>query len=168
MAFRLEKVVRIASSRHPIFDGGGAARFGARWNSPGRRVIYAADSFAGAMLERLVHLNINRVPSSESWIECPIPEDVSIESLEAVDLPGWDLEDQRASRTYGDEWFDSKRTLALAVPSIVTRGRSFNVLINQEHSEFHQLKPTKPQPVEWDRRLFLVERRAKQAAAESS
>ena len=28
---------------------------GARWNSPGRRVIYAAETYAGALLEILVH-----------------------------------------------------------------------------------------------------------------
>jgi RES domain-containing protein len=155
MVFRFERAVRIASNRHPIFDGTGASRFGARWNSPGRRIIYMADSFAGAMLEKLVHLNINRMPVSESWVECPIPEDVSVETLEIGDVPGWDREDQRASRSYGDEWFDSKRSLVLAVPSIVTRGHSFNLLINQEHNDFHKLKPTKPKPVKWDQRLFL-------------
>ena len=70
-------------------------------------------------------------------------------------LPDWDREDQHVSRIYGDEWFDSNRSLVLAVPSVVTRARSFNLLINQEHNEFHKLKPTKPQPVEWDQRLFL-------------
>jgi RES domain-containing protein len=155
MAFRFEKAVRIASNRHPIFDGTGAARFGARWNSPGRRIIYTADSFASAMLERLVHLRINRTPASESWVECLIPEHVSIEILSLTAVPGWNQEDQRAARGYGDQWFDEQRSLVLAVPSLVTRGRSFNLLINQEHREFYELKPTRPQPVRWDERLFL-------------
>lgn len=129
--------------------------FGARWNSPGRSIIYTADSFASAMLEKLVHLNINRLPASQSWVECPIPEDVSVEILDIRNVPGWDREDQRASRSYGDKWFDAKRSLVLAVPSIVTRGQSFNLLINQEHKEFRRLKPTKPRPIEWDQRLFL-------------
>jgi RES domain-containing protein len=154
MAFRFEKAVRIASSKHPIFDGTGASLFGARWNTPGRRIIYMADSFAGAMLEKLVHLNINRMPRLESWIECLIPENVPAEALDAAALPGWDREDQQVSRVYGNRWFDEKRSLVLAVPSLVTHGRSFNLLINQQHSEFHRLKPTSPQPVEWDDRLF--------------
>ena len=154
MAFRFEKVIRIASRKYPIFDGAGAARFGARWNNPGRRIVYTADSFAGAMLEKLVHLNINRLPQSESWVECPLPETVSLESLDAAALPGWDSEDQRASRAYGDHWFDQKRSLVLAVPSIITGGHSFNLLIHQEHQEFKLLRPTEPQPVKWDDRLF--------------
>jgi hypothetical protein len=50
--------------------------------------------------------------------------------------------------------------MVLVVPSIVTRGRSFNLLINQEHSEFHKLKPTSPQLVEWNQRLFSLRHRA--------
>lgn len=52
------RAYRIADRRHKIFDGQGAATFGGRWNSPGRRVIYAAETFAGAMLEVLVNANI--------------------------------------------------------------------------------------------------------------
>lgn len=158
MAFRFEKAVRIASRKYPIFDGAGAARYGARWNTPGRRIIYMADSFAGAMLEKLVHLNINRVPQLQSWVECPIPETVSVEFLEAGALPGWDREDQQISQSYGDQWFDEKRSLILAVPSILTGGRSFNLLIHQEHPEFDRLVATEPEPVQWDERLFLRRR----------
>ena len=46
---------RISKTRHAPFDGTGARLRGARWNSPGRPVIYAADSFAGSILEVLAH-----------------------------------------------------------------------------------------------------------------
>ena len=36
-------------------DGSGAMLHGARWNSPGRRVIYASENYAGALLEILAH-----------------------------------------------------------------------------------------------------------------
>ena len=68
MAFRLEeplRAYRIADSRRPIFDGTGAAALGGRWNSPGRRVIYASETCAGALLEKLAHTNIGRVPNSQ-------------------------------------------------------------------------------------------------------
>jgi RES domain-containing protein len=45
---------RIADGRHPLFDGTGAALFGARWNSPGKPVIYAASTYSGALVEILV------------------------------------------------------------------------------------------------------------------
>ena len=44
------RAFRIADRRHPIFDGTGAKLTGGRWNSPGRPVIYAAETFAGALL----------------------------------------------------------------------------------------------------------------------
>ena len=56
------RAFRIADRRHPIFDGTGAKLNGGRWNSPGRPVIYAAETFAGGLLEALVHANLGRVP----------------------------------------------------------------------------------------------------------
>lgn len=49
------KLYRIADTRHEIWGGTGAMLVGGRINSPGRPVIYAALTFAGAMLELLVH-----------------------------------------------------------------------------------------------------------------
>src|ERR1017187_9056977 len=40
------RAFRIADMRHAIFDGSGAMLHGARWTSPGRRVIYAAETYA--------------------------------------------------------------------------------------------------------------------------
>ena len=54
------RVYRIADRRHKIFDGQGAALLGGRWNSPGRRVIYAAETYSGTMLEMLANTNIGR------------------------------------------------------------------------------------------------------------
>ena len=72
---------RIGSRRHPIFDGAGAAEYGARWNSPGRPVIYAAGSRSLAMLEQLAHTETGRLPRDQAFIEITIPDSVSIETL---------------------------------------------------------------------------------------
>lgn len=60
------RIYRIADGRKPIFDGRGAALYGGRWNFPGRYVIYAAETYAGALIEKLVHTNIGRVPHHQS------------------------------------------------------------------------------------------------------
>jgi RES domain-containing protein len=81
MAFRRSgplRAFRIADMRHPIFDGSGAMLHGARWNSPGRRVIYAAETDAGALLEILVHAS-GSVPRSQGYVEIEIPAGLSIE-----------------------------------------------------------------------------------------
>jgi RES domain-containing protein len=147
------RAYRIADRRHKIFDGQGAETFGGRWNSPGRRVIYAAESYAGAMLEVLVNANIGRMPKHHGWIEILIGEDVSVEEVDARKIRRWDAPDQRASRSFGDKWYDQGRSTVLIVPSTVARVER-NVVINQNHPEFRKLRATKPKPVVWDERLF--------------
>jgi RES domain-containing protein len=116
MGSRLERVFRIADRRHEIFDGTGAFLNGARWNSPGRRIIYTADTFAGAILEILVHTRIVKVPRTQMWIEVEIPADVSIEELTPEQLPGWDAEESIEARDFGDRWHQDRRSPILIVP----------------------------------------------------
>lgn len=143
---------RIADNRHPIYDGTGAMVWGARWNSPGHAVIYVSASYACAMLERLAHAGIGSIPKNQYAITIDIPA-IEIEEITTVDVPGWDLPDQLASRAYGDRWFREKRTAVLVVPSVVAREEG-NVLINPTHPDFRRITHTQPEPVVWDRRLF--------------
>jgi RES domain-containing protein len=89
--------------RHPIFDGTGAMVHGGRWNSRGRRVIYAAETHAGALLEILVHAS-GGVPRSQGYIEIDIPQSVSIEDATSGDVPRWDSPSFQNSRAFGDRW----------------------------------------------------------------
>lgn len=145
---------RIADRRFPIFDGAGARLIGGRWNSPGRPIIYAAETFAGAVLEILVHANLGRMPSNHKIIEISIPDDLPTESVTGADVPGWDKPDFRASRNYGDKWLLELRTAILLVPSAVTRGRERNVLLNPQHPDFSRITASAPQLIGWDERLF--------------
>ena len=156
MAFQSEgdlKAYRLADERYPIFDGSGAMLLGGRWNLPGRRVIYAALTFAGAMLEVLVHTNTGRVPSHHAYIEISIPATVEVERLDVSDAPGWDAPGYAVSRAIGDEWYDSGRSAILVVPSVVSQVDS-NILIHQEHPDFIDIQASEPRLVRWDRRLF--------------
>ena len=146
------RAFRIADLRHPLFDGTGAQRHGARWNSPGRRVIYAAETYAGALLEILVHAS-GIVPPSQGCIEIVIPADLAIEEIAPEDVPRWDAKSFEAARACGDRWYDEKRTPVLLVPSVVTRVER-NVLVNQEHADFPRIRASEPFPVRWDARLW--------------
>src|SRR5213592_1938655 len=84
------RAFRIADIRHPILDGTGAMLHGARWNSPGRRIIYAAETYAGALLEILVHAS-GSVPRSQGYIEIQIPASLVIETVTPSDVPQWNL-----------------------------------------------------------------------------
>src|SRR5882724_2071682 len=145
---------RIASAKFPLFDGTGASLGGARWNTKGQRVIYAAESFAGALLEILVHSNLGRVPKGFASIEIHIPSEVDIEEVTPGDLPEWEAPDCAASQSFGSRWYTEMRTAVLVVPSVPGGVMGRNILLNQEHPQFPLLTASAPRPVKWDRRLF--------------
>jgi RES domain-containing protein len=145
---------RIADGRFPIYDGTGAMLHGGRWNSPGRPVIYAAETFAGAMLEVLVHANLSHIPHTHRSVRIEIPGSL-FEMVNAVDVPGWEKQDLRASRAFGDRWLRETRSPALLVPGVATGGREHNVLIDPRHREFARIRVSTPEPVAWDARLFV-------------
>jgi RES domain-containing protein len=149
------KLFRIASLSYPIFDGTGARLNGARWNSPGRSIIYCSTSLACCRLEILAHSGTRCAPMNHGWIAIDVPETATISEVSAGDLPkGWDaVPDNRSARKFGDEWYDGGGTLLLKVPSVASRG-DFNVLINQSHHDFARLAASAPKPVDWDSRLF--------------
>lgn len=145
---------RIADDRFPLLDGGGAFRMGGRWNSPGRYVIYAGIGFATAMLEKLVHTNIGKVPKGQQFADILIPDHIGREEIASNDLPGWRDADLGASRAFGDAWYDSRRSAVLIVPSLPAMGMERNLLINQLHPDFADIRAGRPRPLHWDARLF--------------
>ncbi|HEY2016555.1 MAG TPA: RES domain-containing protein [Bryobacteraceae bacterium] len=149
------RVYRVADRRHAIFDGTGAMLCGARWNSPGRRVIYAAETYAGALIEVLVHAS-GQMPREQGYVEIAIPAGLEIEEITPDDVAGWDEPSFEQARAFGDRWYDERRTPVLMVPSVVTHVER-NVLINQEHPDFVRIEASPPAPVRWDRRLWRRE-----------
>jgi len=146
------RAFRIADMRHTIFDGTGAMLHGARWNSPGRRVVYASETYAGALLEILAHAS-GSVPRSQGYVEIEIPAGLAIEEIAPADLPHWDSPSFEAARAFGDRWYDERRTPVLMVPSVATRIER-NILLNQEHPDFARIRASQPSPVRWDERLW--------------
>jgi len=145
---------RVFKAKHPPFDGAGAALIGGRWNTRGRPLIYCARSYAGALLEILVHAQLRRLPGRHRCVVVEVPDDVSVETLDPANLPGWEAEDQRVSRAFGDRWLAEHRSAALLVPSLVARPFEQNVLINPAHRDSTRLRVPPPVSVTWDARLF--------------
>jgi RES domain-containing protein len=144
------RAYRIGSARHTLWDGMGAAIHGARWNSPGRGPIYAAESYGGALLEVLARMGAIQVPPDYHYVEITIPDDMQFEEI----LPSpQEIASESFTRSCGDKWFDARRTPVLYVPSVVT-GVERNLLINPRHPEFFRIQPSEPKPVPWDRRFF--------------
>jgi RES domain-containing protein len=148
------RIYRIADGRHPLWDGTGAMLIGGRFNSPGRAVIYGATTFAGAMLEVLVHARIGKVPRTHAVAVAEVPDDVSREYVDAPSLPaGWDSPATEIARAFGDRWIAEGRTAILLVPSVVAR-EEWNALVNPAHPLAARILVGEPRPVIWDERLF--------------
>jgi RES domain-containing protein len=135
------------------FDGKAAERFGGRWNSPGRRAVYASATKSLALLEVLVHLDVGRpLPRFVAFtfeVEGKLVETVSPSSLPRT----WRaLEGVPVTRRLGDEWLSRGRSLAIAVPSAIVPEES-NYVLNPAHPAFAKLRVGAPTPCLLDPRL---------------
>lgn len=145
---------RITKVRHPPYDGTGALLYGSRWNSPGRPLIYAADSFAGAILEILAHaLRPRTLPGPHHAVRIDIPDEV-VESLAPDALPGWESKGSPEALAFGNQWLREERSAALVVPAVPPRPVGRNVLINPAHPDAGRIVVSDPFAVPWDERLF--------------
>ena len=124
-----------------MLAGEGALRYGGRWHSPGRRVVYLAGSLALASLELLVHLRESDVLKAYRKLPVGIPEHL-VKALDRRDLPAdWARTSLHpATQRIGDRWLDSLESAVLAVPSAVVIDE-VNYIVNPVHPDFARLEP---------------------------
>jgi len=140
------------------FTGLGAEKYGGRWNSKGRKVVYTSDSLALAAMEILVHLPYPAPPSfHEKCSFCAFRVDIPNEYIASVgieELPGdWMSEPPGPnSKLIGDRWFKEKSSLVLKLPSVLVP-LEHTLLINPEHEDFENLKFNSRIPYSFDTRL---------------
>ncbi|MBI4520822.1 MAG: RES domain-containing protein [Gemmatimonadetes bacterium] len=145
---------RVSKRRHPPYDGEGARLHGGRWTSRGCAVIYASDTFAGAILEILAHsLRPRTLPGPHHAVRIDIPDEL-VETMDAAALPGWDARDSPAALAFGDTWLEKTRSAVLVVPAVPSRPVGKSVLINPSHPHARRVKVSDPFAVPWDERLF--------------
>ena len=147
-------VYRLAKRRYPVYDGGGAALEGARWNSPGRVLIYTSEHYATAILEKLVHAGRTQLPGAHHAAAIEIPEDLPTDHFDPSTVPGWDAEESAPAREYGDEWHASGRSAVLIVPSLPGQPVERNFIINPAHPDAARIRVGSAFDVMWDGRLF--------------
>ncbi len=147
---------RIVRQGYPPFDGAGAAKRGGRWNSPGKPVIYAAETYALAVLENLVHFNIGELPPKLVYVEITVPSTVSREMADPSALVGWDRPVAgKVSQAFGDRWLDEMRTAVLIVPSLLSP-RERNLLIHPTHPQMREIHTSAPRRLHLDSRLARI------------
>ena len=134
--------------REPFADltGDGARRYGGRWNSAGRAVVYAASSAALAVLEVRVHLDLPPALLPPDYVLVTVDlGDAAIEQI--ADIPD-------VPQALGDIWLRERRTPVLQVPSAIVP-ECANFLINPAHPAARQIKIAHSRRFAFDRRLWL-------------
>lgn len=135
------------------FSGEGARRFGGRWNSVGRSVVYASEHLSLAALEVLAHADRRRFARDLVAFEVQVPADL-IAVLAEADVPaGWRARpDAPAARAMGDAWLAAGTHVALSVPSVLVP-QERNLLLDPAHPRFSEIWIGAPEPFRFDDRL---------------
>ena len=112
-----------------------------RWNSLGKKVIYAAESIPLAFLENMVRRQGVGFNTDFKIMFIDIPDNLKLLTVNVSDLEdGWrDFRDYSKCQPIGDKWYDAGKTLILKVPSAILPD-SFNYIINTELSDYGLVK----------------------------
>jgi RES domain-containing protein len=135
-------------------SGEGGLKYSARWHTAGHKVVYLAESPAGALIEHLVHLELNEKswPGFYDLMQIAVPDGTEVETL---NLPAGDDWKRLpiVSRGLGDEWLYSKRTALARVPSAIMPN-TWNFLLNPDHPEAAEIRIVEIARAAYDSRLF--------------
>lgn len=75
-------------SNYSDLSGVGGLRAAGRWHSQGKRIIYLADHPSSALLEMLVHMDRDLIPSTCQLLRIDMPAGMKIEAVTAGELAG--------------------------------------------------------------------------------
>ena len=145
-------------SEYPDLSGAGGRLGSARWHTRGRPVVYLAESPAGAMLERIVHLlNMDEdgngdLPRTYTLLEISVPEGLEEKALNALAPTDW-KEREQLTQQIGDAWLASRETSLARVPSAILP-RTWNYLLNPAHPDAPQVQIVDIIKERFDNRLF--------------
>ena len=122
-------------SNHADLKGIGGLKSKGRWHNRGAPIIYLSESPALAMLEVLVHfdLDLNEIPDSYQLLEVEYSQRKGVSRLTDTSLTANWRDDEDMTREIGDEWLLSSSSVLLRVPSALVP-HSYNYLFNPKHS----------------------------------
>jgi len=141
-------------SNHSSLSGEGGLRYSARWHTAGSRIVYLAESPAGALIEVLVHLELeeSELPSFYKLIRVAVPVNIAIETLHVPDGDDW-KQSSAVTRSLGNRWLQAKRSVLARVPSAIVPD-TWNYLFNPEHPHADQIRIEEIKQAEFDPRLL--------------
>ncbi len=145
-------------SNHADLSGEGGRLAAGRWNPLGRRVVYLAEHPALALLETLVHLEIDPedMPSGFRLLTVEAPDEITVGSLDEAELdtasPGW-RSDPAITRALGEAFFAKGSHALLRVPSVLVP-QARNVLLDPLHPAAAGVRIVAEAEAAFDQRLL--------------
>lgn len=135
-------------------SGVGGLRYSARWHTAGRPIVYLAASPAGAMIEVLVHLELqeDELPPAYTLLHVESPASLDIEDLRVGKRDAWKT-DLGISRALGDAWLKDGATALARVPSAILPN-TFNYLLNPLHHDAKRIRIAGSTKANYDPRLL--------------
>lgn len=142
-------------SNHADLLGGGGMLASARWHTAGRPVVYLAESPSGALLEVLVHLEVDEAhrPTTYQLLKITAEASLSAEQIDPASLPATWTADEAATQPLGDAWLRGGSTALLRVPSALVP-ETANWLLNPRHPHAPQLRISAVYRTPFDPRLL--------------
>jgi RES domain-containing protein len=142
-------------SSYATLAGTGGLMSPGRWHSQRREVVYLAESPPGALLERLVHLEIDRddLPLTYQLLAVEIPDGTAFDTVDEDHLPADWRSNEVSTWTTGDRWLEAAQACLLRVPSAITP-HTFNWLLNPRHPDAAKSRIVEVMQFPFDRRLF--------------
>lgn len=149
----LFRLTRLKYSK--TLSGKGAAIKGARWNSAGVEMIYAASNRSLAMAEVMVHFTLATLPMDYMMLTIFVPDKISYKTITAKNLkPDWNsFPHVSSTKVIGDKFIDNGKYCMLRVPSAITPG-DYSFLINPSHPDFGKIKIVESVPFPFNDRIF--------------
>lgn len=139
-------------SDHADLSGQGGMLAAARWHLAGTPVVYCADHPATALLEKLVHIDLEDMPRGYTLLTIDVP-DVPAHRIDAGDLPEDWRSDLNATQSIGTAVLARAEHLVVWVPSVLVP-HAWNALLNPRHAEAPQCSVLEVIENLFDRRLI--------------
>lgn len=141
-------------SNYADLEGRGGLVSSGRWHTRGHPVVYLAETPAGALIEALVHLELNEsdLPEAYQLLKVSVPSNVKTERCNPATLgDDWTV-DLQITRRVGDDWLRWRSASLLRVPSAVVP-ETWNWLLNPAHPQARRLRISWARRYAWDSRL---------------
>lgn len=142
-------------SNHANLSSDGGLYASGRWHTRGRRIVYLADHPAAALLEVMVHLEIDGedLPVNYQLLGVEVPDDLRAAALNEGDLPDDWRQHLSHTQALGDHWLREAPAALLRVPSAIVPDAS-NYLLNPAHADASRIGIASATRAAFDPRLM--------------